>query len=60
MQKTTFAAGCPECTFELVVDSQVMVNEIIECSDCRSELELVSINPPELVLAPEVEEDWGE
>lgn len=60
MQKTTYAADCPECTFQLAVDSEVMVNEIIECSDCRSELELVSTNPPELALAPEVEEDWGE
>jgi len=36
------------------------LSEIIECPDCRSELEVVELDPVRLALAPEVEEDWGE
>ncbi|PJF22822.1 MAG: lysine biosynthesis protein LysW, partial [Phototrophicales bacterium] len=28
--------------------------------DCGAELEIISLNPLQLELAPEVEEDWGE
>ncbi len=36
------------------------ISEILVCDDCQAELEIVSTEPPELVLAPELEEDWGE
>lgn len=36
------------------------LNEIIECAQCRSELEVVSVSPLLMAVAPEVEEDWGE
>jgi alpha-aminoadipate carrier protein LysW len=34
--------------------------EIVPCGDCGAELEVVERDPPELRLAPEEEEDWGE
>jgi alpha-aminoadipate carrier protein LysW len=37
-----------------------MINELISCPECGAELEILSLNPLELDLAPEVEEDWGE
>jgi len=37
-----------------------MLNELMVCSDCGTELEIVSLNPPAVDLAPSVEEDWGE
>ncbi|GAB3474002.1 lysine biosynthesis protein LysW [Amycolatopsis cihanbeyliensis] len=60
MQKITYAAECPECASAVTIEAEVRVSEIIECTDCRSELEIVSTEPPELALAPEVEDDWGE
>jgi alpha-aminoadipate carrier protein LysW len=36
------------------------LSEILECADCRSELEVVAVDPVMLAVAPEVEEDWGE
>lgn len=36
------------------------VSEIVECSECAVELEVVTADPLALTLAPEVEEDWGE
>ena len=52
-------ATCPECAAEIKVDD-VMEGEIIDCPDCGVELEVVSLDPLRLDLAPEDEEDWGE
>ncbi|MBF8184480.1 lysine biosynthesis protein LysW [Nonomuraea sp. K274] len=54
------AAECPECAAVVPIEADARSGEIIECPDCRSELEMASVEPPALVLAPEVEEDWGE
>jgi alpha-aminoadipate carrier protein LysW len=51
---------CPECEDEVQISNSVRLNEIVECAGCRSELEIVALNPTMLALAPEVEEDWGE
>ena len=32
----------------------------IQCPDCGLDLEVLSVQPPELAPAPEEEEDWGE
>ena len=37
-----------------------VVNELLDCGECASELEVVSLDPPRLEEAPEVAEDWGE
>jgi len=52
-------AECPECACEIEVED-VMVGEIIVCPDCGVECEVLSVNPFELGLAPEEDEDWGE
>ncbi len=51
---------CPECAAEVELDEDVMEGEIIQCPDCGVELEVISLNPVELALAPEEDEDWGE
>ena len=52
--------NCPVCELPVAVPDTFRLSEIVECSDCRSELEVVSLDPPMLALAPEIEEDWGE
>jgi alpha-aminoadipate carrier protein LysW len=37
-----------------------MVGEIMPCAFCGVDLEVVSLDPLALELAPEVAEDWGE
>jgi alpha-aminoadipate carrier protein LysW len=54
------AATCPSCEGDVRIGSAPRPNEIVECSECRSELEVLSVEPVLLALAPEVEEDWGE
>ena len=51
---------CPECEASVALPSDVLEGEIIRCADCGAELEVHSVDPPTLGLAPEVEEDWGE
>jgi alpha-aminoadipate carrier protein LysW len=51
---------CPQCEEKVQIGESPRLNEIVECAGCRSELEIVALNPPVLALAPEIEEDWGE
>ncbi len=59
---------CPECGGLVAVGTPalsgvevaVLPGEILECPDCGVELEVTSTHPPQLELAPEVAEDWGE
>ncbi len=51
---------CPECAAEIELDDNVIEGEIVDCPDCGVELEVVSVDPLTLELAPEEEEDWGE
>ena len=53
-------ADCPECEAELELQDDVEKGEIVTCSDCGADLEVVGMAPVELDLAPEEEEDWGE
>lgn len=53
-------AECPECAAEISLDDKVVEGEILTCADCGAELEVISLDPPTLELAPEEEEDWGE
>ena len=51
---------CPECAAKLNLSPDVEIAEIVVCPDCGAELEVLSLNPFTVELAPEVEEDWGE
>ena len=50
---------CPECAADLQLND-VLTGEIVQCADCSAELEILSLQPLSLGLAPAVEEDWGE
>jgi alpha-aminoadipate/glutamate carrier protein LysW len=50
---------CPECGAD-VSASAAEKGEILNCQDCGVELEVTSVDPVELSLAPKEEEDWGE
>jgi lysine biosynthesis protein LysW len=50
-------AACPECEAEIHVDEDVDKGEILHCEECDSTLEVVGLDPIELDLAHEDEED---
>jgi alpha-aminoadipate carrier protein LysW len=50
---------CPECDAPLNL-KDVVQGEIVQCPDCGVDLEVVSVEPLQVELAPMEEEDWGE
>ncbi|MFB6146113.1 MAG: lysine biosynthesis protein LysW [Halobacteriaceae archaeon] len=57
---TAQTATCPVCDGDVDLHENVETAEIVDCAACGAELEVVSVDPPTLEEAPELEEDWGE
>jgi len=55
----TTTTECPEC-IGVIPLKQAELGEIVVCGDCGAELELRSLQPLQLELAPVEAEDWGE
>lgn len=51
-------AACPECQSEIHVDEDVDKGEIIHCEECEAALEVVGLDPIELDLADDEDEDF--
>jgi len=51
---------CVECGADVALHETVETGEIVDCATCGAELEVVGVDPVELDMAPELEEDWGE
>jgi alpha-aminoadipate carrier protein LysW len=51
---------CPACDGKVELPEPARLSEVVECPECSSELEVVSLDPVRLDLAPDIEEDWGE
>ena len=57
---STITSECTECAGTISITRQPLCGEIVRCTECQAELEITSVDPLRLELAPEVEEDWGE
>lgn len=51
---------CVECSADIELEQNTEVGEIIVCPDCGVDLEVVSLDPAVVELAPMEQEDWGE
>ena len=51
---------CIECDANIEFNRSPLCGEVVVCSECSVELEVVRVSPITLELAPDVEEDWGE
>jgi alpha-aminoadipate carrier protein LysW len=52
---------CPECDSEVQVDEEADKGDVVDCPDCGTTLEVVGLDPIELdVATEEEEEDWVE
>ncbi len=52
--------NCPECDGEILFESSTEAGEILVCPDCGVDLEVISVKPAKVDLAPMEQEDWGE
>ena len=53
-------AECIECGASVTLPENPEVGEIVDCTTCGAELEVIETDPATLAKAPELEEDWGE
>lgn len=61
MTTESIASGyCPECDGNIPIAADSEEGEVLICAECGAELEILSLSPLTLDLAPIVEEDWGE
>lgn len=51
---------CPDCAEPVPTALGLRVASIVVCPTCQVELEVISLEPAEFALAPEIEEDFGE
>jgi alpha-aminoadipate carrier protein LysW len=52
---------CPDCEADVQVDDDVDKGDVLECADCGASLEVVGLDPIELDIAEDDEdEDWSE
>ena len=50
---------CPECGGSIELNGPEL-GELVICDECGAELEVTSLDPATLSLAPQEAEDWGE
>jgi alpha-aminoadipate/glutamate carrier protein LysW len=55
-------AKCKECDGDMKINDDVIVGEIISCSECGSDYEIASLDGGVVAIkeAESVKEDWGE
>ena len=51
---------CPVCGGDVEIPEDPVEGELLECAECETELEILSLSPIVLAEAPQEEEDWGE
>ena len=54
------AAKCPECGEEVFVEAELEQGDIVECDECGVSLELVGMDPIELDVRHETDDDADE
>lgn len=50
---------CPGCD-GVIPPEKWQLGDILSCPECGVELEVINLEPCELALAPQEEEDWGQ
>lgn len=52
---------CPTCDATIAIAKDTQVSEILTCGECQSRVVVKTLTPTvEIVIAPIIEEDWGE
>ncbi len=51
---------CPVCGADIKLDNNTEQGELLSCTECGTELEVLNVDPAEVAEAPQEEEDWGQ
>ncbi len=50
---------CPNCNSDVIIEDELYEGDLINCSNCAAELEIVSLHPLQLSeIKDEPENDW--
>jgi len=60
MNNKKIETKCLECQAQISLDVTTQAGEVITCPECSTDLEVIQVKPLKLILAPEVQEDWGQ
>ena len=52
--------NCPECNGDVTLGANAVEGGIVACPDCNVDLEIVSLDPAKVDVAPMRSEDWGD
>ena len=53
-------AQCPICDADIELPDDAVEGELLTCPECGSELEVISVDPPEVAEAPQEEAETEE
>ncbi len=59
-RKSEIISECIICGAELTFTSSLDIGELLECYDCGTELEVLTVFPLVFIEAPSETEDWGQ
>lgn len=53
---------CPVCGSDIQLPKGTVINDSIDCEECGTELEVISVNPPIVSqgFADDEDEDWDD
>ena len=51
---------CIICGADIELETNVELNELVDCLDCTTEYEIIGISPIQIQEAPMEAEDWGQ
>lgn len=52
--------ACPECSEDVYVDAESEQGDVVACDECGTELEVVGLDPIELDIHEEADDDFKE
>lgn len=52
--------NCPECNGDITLGANAVEGETVTCPGCNVHLEIVSLHPQRVDVAPMESEDWGD
>jgi alpha-aminoadipate carrier protein LysW len=54
-------AKCPDCNSDIIVEDEAYEGDLVECANCGRELEIVSVNPLQLLeIKSDEQKELGE
>lgn len=51
---------CPVCQSDIIVDDEAFEGDLVDCTNCDTQLEIISLRPVQLSAVNNEEDDWND